>query len=203
MRIHEHREPHGRLGARGRSAAILAALLPALLVLTLASACGRPKPSTLPEIMLPPEAWGIRPVGLFIDEWGERSEFRYRVTDPESALFLLSKPVKAFLVREKSGKRHELPLPVRTGNLELLELDPDPRRIYFIRLNHPVFPIGRGEHVSLVIGGMRAQRLVARDYDDMPPGIDTGLAPAAPEVTSVVPDANTIAPFDDTVLDED
>lgn len=203
MRTNGHKEMHGRPGARGRSAAILAALLLVLLALPLASACGRPKPSTLPEEMLPPEAWGIKPLGLFLLDWGEQSEFRYRVTDPESTLFLLSKPVKAFLVREKNGKRHELPLPVRAGNLELLELDPDPRRIYFIRLNHPVFPIRRGERVSLVIDSMRAQGLVARDYDDMPSDSDTGLAPAAPEVISIVPDANTIAPFDDTVLDED
>lgn len=198
MRTHKYGTPHGRPGAGGRSAALLVLLLTVLL----AASCGRPKPSALPEVLLPPEDWGIRPVGLFILDWGLQSEFRYRVTDAEAALFLLSKPAKVFLVRESNGERHELPLPARTGNLELLEFDPDPRRIYYIRLNHPVLPIARGERMSLVIGDMRAQGLEARAYDDMPPDIDTGLPPATPETVVTVPDESAIAPFGEIILDD-
>lgn len=171
-----------------------AALAAALLAVLTLAACGGPRPSTLPEIMLPPEDWGIQPVGLFLLDRGERSEFRYKVTDPEAALDLLSRSVKAFLVREESGERHELPLPVRAGNLELLELDPDPRRVYFMRFTHPVFSIDRGERVSLVIGSMRAQGLEARGFNDIPPGTRTGLPPAEPEIVITMPHEDPIIP---------
>lgn len=180
--------------------------LPAVLLLLsvlLASACGSKAP-LLPEATVPPQAWGIEPIGLFVQEWGQRSEFRYRVTDPEAALALLSKPAKATLVREKSGKSHEPPMPVRSGNLELLELDPAPWRVYYMRFWHPVFPIGVGERISLIIGNMRVQGLEARDFDDLPPGLDSSEQPELePESTIHMPGDQPNKPFYSDAFEED
>ncbi len=165
----------------------LRSVLPAIFLLLgvlLASACGLQEPP-LPEITVPPEEWGIEPIGLFVREWGQRSEFRYRVTDPEAALVLLSRPTKAILVREKSGESYELPVPVRTGNQELLELNPAPWRVYYMRLRHVVFPISVGESMSLIIGDMRVRGLKARDFDDLPPGLDSPDQPVVEPLDTI------------------
>lgn len=184
----------------------LRSVLPAtilLLSVLLASACGAKSPS-LPDVTVPPETWGIEPVGLFVQEWGQRSEFRYRVTDPEAALALLSKPAKAIFVREKNGKSHEPPMPVRSGNLELLELDPAPWRVYYMRFWHPVFPIGVGERISLIIGNMRVQGLEARDFNDLPTGLDSQEQPVVePDNTIHMPGDQPNKPFYSDTFEED
>ena len=184
------RRTNFRKGLRSASAAALL-----LLGVLLASSCG-PKGPRLPEEAVPPGDWGIEPIGLFVRDWGQRSEFRYRDTDPEAALALMSRPTKAILVREKSGERYELPMPVRTGNQELLELNPAPWRVYYIRLRHVVFPISVGESISLIIGDMRVQGLEARDFNDLPPGLDSPEQPVAePADTIHMPGDEPNKPF--------
>ncbi|MFO7595931.1 MAG: hypothetical protein R6W92_06245 [Desulfocurvibacter africanus] len=188
---------HPRKSLRSTRLAVFL-LLSALLV----SACA-PKAPPLPEATVPPEYWGIEPVGLFVEEWGQRSEFRYHVTDPEAALAFMSRPVKAILVREKSGERYELPMPVRTGNQELLELNPAPWRVYYMRFRHVIFPISVGESMSLIIGNMRVQGLEARDFNDLPPGLDSPEQPvAAPEDTIHMPGDEPNKPFFSDTFEE-
>jgi len=169
------------------------------LVLSFTTGACAPKAPPMPATVTAPEAWGIDPVGLFLLERGNSSEFRYRVVDSQDALRLFSRPVRAMLVRQ-NGERYELPLPVRAGNLSLLEFDPDSRRVHFMRFYHPIFPIHRGERISLLMGDMLVQDLEVRDFNDMPASVDrAALPPLEPETFVTMPEDEPRLPFPEDV----
>lgn len=105
------------------------------------------------------QEWGIQPVSWRVDVRGRTSELRYRVLDPEKALYILDKVERPIVIRLDEGRQYQSVLPARVGNIDLLKSNPDPERVYFLRIFHPSFPLKKGETVGLKLGDMHIDGL--------------------------------------------
>jgi len=152
---------------RGRSAL----LVPALILL--AGCASAPKATTAPaERVVPPpvvaaasddrEEAGIEVVWVRRTAHGHMLDFRYRVTDPESAKELLKRRTTAYLVHEPSGARLGVPTMPKVGSLRQSTMEPEKGRVYFMIFDANGLRVAQGDKVAVVFGKHRFDNLTVQ-----------------------------------------
>jgi len=107
------------------------------------------------------ETWGIEIQGIRYSAAGYMLDFRYKVMDPEKAVYLLDRRYKPYLVDQKSGARFIVPAPAKVGPLRQ-SLDtgkPITGRTYFVMFANPGQYVKPGSMVTVVIGEFKAEDL--------------------------------------------
>ena len=102
--------------------------------------------------------WGVEPVVLRLTAADHFIDFRYRVIDPEKAKALLERPIKAFLIDEKSGEKMPVPI-TKLGPLRSSAVNPKPNKHYVILFENLNKKIEKGNLVTVVIGDFRAEHM--------------------------------------------
>jgi hypothetical protein len=104
------------------------------------------------------DRWGIIPVAIRLVGGDHFIDFRYRVTDPDKALTLLSRNNQPYLIDEASGKVHTVPV-TKLGPMRSSAIKPKADRNYVVLFGNPHKLIQKGSRVTVVIGDFRAEHL--------------------------------------------
>jgi hypothetical protein len=104
------------------------------------------------------DLWGVEIVRLNLTAYGHMVDFRFRVLDPVKAKPLLERNVDAHLVDEATGKALAVPDAPKTGRLRNKGV-PETGRVYFVLFQNQGGLLEKGDRVSVVIGGFRAEGL--------------------------------------------
>lgn len=102
--------------------------------------------------------WGIRPVAIRLVGGEHFIDFRYRVTDPQKAVTLLSRNNKAYLIDEQSGRVHNVPV-TKLGPMRASAIEPKADRNYVVIFGNADKILHKGSLVTVVIGDFRAEHL--------------------------------------------
>lgn len=129
----------------------------------------RSKPRTRPETAASWHArrglyfqrnWGIDILGVRRVSSGLMLRFDYRVVDPSRAAALNDRKVKPYVIDEATGTALAVPAMENIG--ELRQMAPfQVDRTYFIIFGNPGGLVKHGGRVTLVVGDLRAEGLVA------------------------------------------
>jgi hypothetical protein len=104
--------------------------------------------------------WGITVLGVQLSAAGYMLDFRYKVTDPEKALPLMSRDAKTYLVDQETGAKLYVPSPPKVGQLRQKSSQPQVGRTYFILFANPGRFIKVGSKVTVAIGDCRIENLI-------------------------------------------
>jgi len=104
--------------------------------------------------------WGVTIVGVRRVSSGLMLRFDYRVLDPARAVSLNDKHARPYLIDEASKIALSVPAMENVG--ELRQMAPyQANRTYFILFGNPGGLVKHGSRVTLVVGNLRAEGLVA------------------------------------------
>jgi hypothetical protein len=115
-----------------------------------------------PEVKKAPtleEQWGVQLKPLRLTGEGLFLDFRFRVIDPEKAGPLLQKGTKPYLVDQKSGKTFQVPT-TKVGPMRATATKPKSDKDYTMLFNNTNRFVKKGDKVTVVIGGFKAENLV-------------------------------------------
>jgi hypothetical protein len=104
------------------------------------------------------EKWGVKILTVRSTAEGYMLDFRYRVTDAEKSMSLLSRDVTVYLIDQKTGSK----LPVvrsRFGPMRQTALKPTENRVYAVVFSNSSRSVKKGDKVTVVIGDFRAENL--------------------------------------------
>jgi len=103
--------------------------------------------------------WGVQIVGVRRVSSGLMLRFDYRVLDPGQAAALNDKKARAYLIDEATNTALAVPAMENVG--ELRQMSPfQANRTYFMIFGNPGGLVKRGGRVTVVVGNLRATRLV-------------------------------------------
>jgi hypothetical protein len=109
------------------------------------------------------EKWGISVKSVGFAAGGNLVDLRYRVSDSEKASTLLrDKETKAYLVNEKTGAALSIPDVDKIGALRSSAKNLIAGKVYFMMFANPVSLVKKGDEVTVVIGGFKAEHLVVQ-----------------------------------------
>ncbi len=103
--------------------------------------------------------WGVDSLVVRLAESGEMIRFSYRVLDPEKARALNNKKSEPSLIDARAGVQLVVPSMENVGQLRQ-SADPEEGKSYWIGFSNKGRPVKRGDRVTVVIGGFRADGLV-------------------------------------------
>jgi len=107
----------------------------------------------------PEKIWGVKPISIRLTGADHFIDFRYQITDSDKATDFLKRHQKAFLVDQATGK--EFPVPVtKLGPLRATAAKPKAGRQYVILFSNMGKTLKKGDRVTVVIGGFRAENLI-------------------------------------------
>jgi len=106
--------------------------------------------------------WGIEVVGLRLTAGGHMLDFRYRLLDASKGKDLFGWEVKPVLTDLATGLKLEVPRPPKIGPLKQTRNAPIEGRTYFVLFGNPGRFIKTGSVLSLEIGKLEIEQLVAR-----------------------------------------
>lgn len=106
------------------------------------------------------EQWGVEIVGLRLTAAGYFLDFRYKILQPEKAVALMNREVKAKLLHHDSGAELPVPVPPKVGRLRQRSSLPKEGRHYFMLFANPGQLVQAGDEVTVVIGDFRAEHLI-------------------------------------------
>jgi len=106
--------------------------------------------------------WGIEVVGLRLTASGHMLDFRYRLLDAEKGKDLFGSGVKPVLTDLATGVKLEVPRPPKIGPLKQTRNAPIEGRTYFVLFGNPGRMIKTGSVLSLEIGKLEIEQLVAQ-----------------------------------------
>jgi hypothetical protein len=105
------------------------------------------------------EDWGVEIKAIRLTAHGHMLDFRYKVLDAGKAAPLFKRQTKPHLVHVETGKVLEVPAPAKTGPLRTSDL-PKKGRTYWMFFGNGGKLIKRGDQVTVVIGGFKAEKLI-------------------------------------------
>lgn len=108
------------------------------------------------------ERTGIEIEGVRLSAAGYMLDFRYRVVDAEKAAAIVRPGIKPYLVVEANGSRLETPAPPKIGPLRQTRSRIIENRQYFVFFANPGRMVKAGEEVTVVLGDVRAERLIVK-----------------------------------------
>ena len=103
--------------------------------------------------------WGVDIIGVRLVSSGSMIRFTYQVLDAEKAKTLNEKRWNPFLIDPASGAKLGVPEMEKVGKLRQSS-PPEDGRNYWMVFGNPGGLVKRGNRVSVVIGGFRADGLV-------------------------------------------
>ena len=116
-------------------------------------------PTPIAEV---PDRWGIEIVSLRLTAAESMIDFRYRILDPDKAVFLVDRTIKAYLLDQETGKAVGVPNTAKIGPLRQTTKfgKPPADKIFFMLFSNPGRFIRPGAKVTLEIGEFRVEDLV-------------------------------------------
>ncbi|UCC30495.1 MAG: hypothetical protein JSU86_20140 [Phycisphaerales bacterium] len=108
----------------------------------------------------PAHELGIEPLGLRLSAAGYMLDFRYRVTDPQRALPIVSRATKPYLIDESTGAKLFIPNPPKVGPLRQTSREPEVDKTYFVLFANPGRFIKEGDSVSVAFGECKLENIV-------------------------------------------
>jgi len=106
------------------------------------------------------EQWGIRIRGLTLSAAGYMLDFRYEVTDPEKAGYIVDPLHKAYLHHHRTGAILIVPRPPKIGSLKQRSAQPIKGRTYFILFANPGGLVKPGDRADIAVGDATFEDLV-------------------------------------------
>ena len=103
--------------------------------------------------------WGVEIIGVKPVSSGFMLAFKYRVVDPEKAVLLNERKIKAHLIDEATGTVLAVPALENIGELRQ-GTAPEADRTYFMVFGNPGQLVKSGSRVSIVAGDFRLDGLV-------------------------------------------
>jgi len=104
--------------------------------------------------------WGIEIIGIRVTSSHSMLSFRYRIVDPVKARPIMDQKSKAYVIDEATGVRLAVPAMENIGELRQSGT-PEPDRNYFIIFGNPGGLVKAGSRVSVVIGEMHVNGMIA------------------------------------------
>jgi hypothetical protein len=141
-----------------RISACLAVLASALL-----AGCGEPAGAvtpTAPRVTKSPAECGIEIVGVGLSAGGYMLDFRYRVVDPDRALPVLARKVRARITDQATGAVLLVPSSPKVGALRQSAPTAEAGRVYFVMFANPGAAVKAGARVTVEIGDLRVSDVV-------------------------------------------
>ena len=103
--------------------------------------------------------WGVDALAVKWTESGEVIKFSYQVLDPDKAKVLNDKKNEPSLIDPQAGVKLVVPSLEKVGQLRQTGT-PEEGRVYWMAFSNKGRYVKRGDHVTVVIGGFRAEGLV-------------------------------------------
>lgn len=108
------------------------------------------------------EEFGVEVVGLRLTAGGHMLDFRYRVRDAEKAAPLHGPRIKPIVVDLATKQELKVPVPPKIGPLKQTRAAPIEDRVYVILFANPGDTVRPGGAVSIKLGGLTIDRIVAQ-----------------------------------------
>jgi ABC-type Fe3+ transport system substrate-binding protein len=103
--------------------------------------------------------WGVDALAVKWTESGEVIKFSYQVLDPDKAKVLNDKKNEPSLIDPQAGVKLVVPSLEKVGQLRQTGT-PEEGRVYWMAFSNKGRYVKRGDRVTVVIGGFRAEGLV-------------------------------------------
>ena len=103
--------------------------------------------------------WGVDSLAVKWTESGEIIKFSYQVLDPDKAKVLNDKKNEPSLIDPQARVKLVVPSLEKVGQLRQAST-PEAGKIYWMAFSNKGRHVKRGDHVTVVIGGFRAEGLV-------------------------------------------
>lgn len=103
--------------------------------------------------------WGVDALAVKWTESGEVIKFSYQVLDPDKAKSLNDKKNEPSLIDPQAGVKLVVPSLQKVGQLRQTST-PEEGRVYWMAFSNKGRYVKRGDRVTVVIGGFRAEGLV-------------------------------------------
>lgn len=108
------------------------------------------------------ERWGVEILSLRLTAAGNMIDLRYRIVDPDKAVFLVDRTIKAYLLDQESGRAVGVPNTAKVGPLRQTTKygKPPADRVFFMLFANPGRVIEPGSKMTLAVGDLRVENLV-------------------------------------------
>lgn len=103
--------------------------------------------------------WGIDDIHVRSTASGSLIRFSYRVVDANKAKILNDKKATPYLIDQKDGLALQIPMLEKVGQLRQVAT-PENGREYWMAFSNKGRYLKPGNHVTVVIGGLRIEELV-------------------------------------------